>query len=201
MLTSCKGKKVDPSPKIHSYSSSIVESNYRLEVVESSASCEGLRLINEKGEHLNFSSYLNELLLSCPTHAEVIDGQLFFHDSDKNALMICDIFEEKIRTLQAMEDEEEEFSYVVKSPDKKHFLFATIYQARFPTPGSLYHFISVNNQKFERISKHEVPLNYVCGSRCVAQDFKIDDNGTIHYKRNINYDERPGEWELIPFTP
>lgn len=201
MLFSCNGKKgvINSEPAIYSYSNDRVAESYSLQVVEQIASCGSLQLVNAGGRPLKVSAYLNKVLSSCPTYAEVVTDQLFFHDSEQNELKLFSITENKLQTLQAFPDENDDFSYVVRSSNEKHLLFATINQNNIPNPGRQYHFQKLDDVYVHHI-KYDLPMNYTCGGRCVASDFEVDNSGEIKFMRNINIEERPGEWVVLPFV-
>ena len=172
---------------------------YHLKEIPDDASCFSYQIVDDQDEPIELPKHIMEALI-CSSNIDMTDNVLTYLDG--LTIKLFQINKGMDTELFSMHEGMDGISNPVWSEDRKRIMFVVINQNQTHGYTESARIISLDlddNMQLKAKQKFDRPVNFICGSSCsslVYQDFKYVKEG-IMFRRNINIEKNPGEYELI----
>jgi len=174
---------------------------YKIKEIPGPASCSQYQILDAKNQIVDLPKHIIKAL-DCAPVLDLTDGVLAY--LDENTIKLYRLKDKLDNKMFTMFEEMDGVAGPVWSADRKHIMFVIINQNKSHGYTEFARIISLGldeNLKVKSKLKFDRPVNFHCGGECYSEayeDFKYVTQG-IMFRRNINIEENPGEYEVIEF--
>lgn len=178
---------------------SAIHAQYKFVEKDTDASCIKYKIVDQNNKEVALPKKIMEIL-SCPSVAELHQNLLTYQDGI--AIKQYNLDTKKEVVLFKVYHDIDGVSDPVWSDDHSKMMFVIINQEKRYGYKDMCRILvlEISNGQILKKWKYDRPVNFSCGSLCSSSgydDFMFIDTKTIKYKRNINIEDRPGEFETI----